>query len=309
MTNHQNSNGAPKGTRQQGASSNPKQKPAADSSGGNQSVATHEDDKIGRSAANNSSATASKKMGNKNALSHGLYSKDVTLPWESQDDFEKLHKDFTEEWRPNGRSEKEAVLELTHYTWLKRRIIKSAQLQFVQSRGSEELKLGDVSWDEIIRHQAKLPEQALGAVCRVNSLIEDLNGVFETIRTRPYWTDDSEGKEVQSQLLLLRNDVATLIKNTEESVIAGVDNLVEIIRESKKRFEQAYQPEVNEKQLDLLAKVDVRIEKTLRRLTSLKVFKRVEAETAGTPKPLLDDSPALAPLETISTKPLSEESD
>jgi hypothetical protein len=209
-----------------------------------------------------------------------------------------------EEWKPNGRSEKETVLELTHYTWVKRRIIKSAQLQFAQS-ASEQLRDAS-SWDDIIRHQAKLPEQALGAVGKVNKLIDDLNGVVEIIRSRPYWTNDSDGKEVQSQLLLLRNDVTTLINDTKQNVIAGVNTLVDVIEKSKRRFEQAYQPEVNEKQLDLLAKVDARIEKTLRRLTSLKVFKRVESETAATSSPILDDSPALAPLESIPSKPLSE---
>ena len=46
-----------------------------------------------------------KKLSNKNALLHGVYSRDYILPWEVEYDFETLHKEFRDEWKPNGRSE------------------------------------------------------------------------------------------------------------------------------------------------------------------------------------------------------------
>jgi hypothetical protein len=88
--------------------------PSSDSSEKNPSRAVH----------NCERDTSSKKTKNNNAMSQGLYSKDVTLPLESQDDFEKLHKDFVEEWTPNSHSEKEAILKLARITWLKRQIIR-----------------------------------------------------------------------------------------------------------------------------------------------------------------------------------------
>ena len=56
--------------------------------------------------------------------------------------------------------------------------------------------------------------------------------------------------------------------------MGGVEQLVEVVQRSSTRFEQAYQPDEIEKQLDLLAKIDARTEKILRRLTSLKEYKR-----------------------------------
>lgn len=239
----------------------------------------------------------SKKLGNKNALSHGLYSKDVILPWESQHDFEKLHNGFRDEWNPNGCSEEQAVFELTQYTWFKRRIIKSAQLKFIQTTASQELTLGTASWDEIVRHQTDLPKQALGAVMEVRNLIEGLNGVLDTIRSRHYWTSDSEGKDIQYQLGVLQRDVTSLIQTTEKDVVQGVDSLVGVIKESRRRFEQAYQPEEIDKQLGLLAKVDLRIEKILRRLAHIKTFKRIEPTTSSPPTPPSHVSPPLTPPE------------
>ena len=64
-------------------------------------------DQVAKTAGHGGTAAASvpKKLGNKNALLHGVYSRDFILPWESEDDFETLHKEFRDEWKPNGRSE------------------------------------------------------------------------------------------------------------------------------------------------------------------------------------------------------------
>ena len=50
---------------------------------------------------------------------HVVYSTDVILPWEREDEFEKLHKAFRAEWKPSGYSEEQAVLDVTYYTWMK----------------------------------------------------------------------------------------------------------------------------------------------------------------------------------------------
>ena len=86
---------------------------------------------------------------------------------------------------------------------------------------------------------------------------------------RPRTEDRSETRCVFEQ-----RDVSTLKEKIKETVVGGVEQLVEVVQRSATRFEQAYQPDEIEKQLDLLAKLDVRTEKILRRLTSLKEYKR-----------------------------------
>ena len=49
----------------------------------------------------------SKKSRSRNALVHGLYTKDVLLPWDSKEDFKRLHEDLKAELCPHGRAEEE----------------------------------------------------------------------------------------------------------------------------------------------------------------------------------------------------------
>jgi hypothetical protein len=60
----------------------------------------------------------------KNALAHGIYSKDIVLPWESREEFEKLWADLRDEFRPDGRMENDIVFDLAHSRWQKYRLHK-----------------------------------------------------------------------------------------------------------------------------------------------------------------------------------------
>src|SRR5579862_9462242 len=58
----------------------------------------------------------------KNALAHGIYGKDILLPWESRKAFNKLLVDLRDEFRPEGRMENEIVFDLAHFRWQKYRV-------------------------------------------------------------------------------------------------------------------------------------------------------------------------------------------
>lgn len=246
----------------------------------------------------------SKKAENQNARKHGLYSKYVLCPWESKDDFNCLLQEFRDEWKPNGCSEEQAVFSLTHLTLLKWRAIASAQLDFFKSSMSDELKSGECSWDDIIQHQNMVPAHARSALKVATTLIDDLKGTHEKIRSLQYWTDTSDGKEVQRQLMHLSCDVSNLIEQTKKEVIEGVKALVKTVEDSASRFEEAYQADKIEKQLDLVGKFDAKIEKVIRLLVQIKVFKRVDVADNSTP-PLLE-SPSMVPVGTTEAEPKNE---
>lgn len=168
--------------------------------------------------------SGSKRTGNKNALSHGVYSKDVVLPFESQSDFEALVDDLRKEWHPNGRSEEEAVFDLAYVAWLKWRVRKWAQFRF---HGQSESK----SIDD------KLSEQT---------------------------------------------------------------RLAQVVHKEQEQVQNPYKYAEFRDQTDLLTKLDAQNDKILRRLTSLKVFKRVEAEVNKPPPQI--ESPPTAPTDTTETK-------
>ena len=245
------------------------------------------------------------KLGNKNAFVHGIYSKYAVYPWESEADFEKLLEKFGQEWKPDGCSEELAVWDLTQNTWLKRRLLASVQLQLCRSTVPEALKKGEVNLEDMVRHQADAPKHASGALFAVKNFVSELDNVFETIRSRK-WPDTEEGRQIRDALHVQQRDVCTLIDKTKETV-GGVEQLVEIVQQSAARFEQAYQPDEIEKQLDLLAKLDTRTEKILRRLTSLKEYKRL-AKSYSDP-PTVVESPSLLPGETTTTEMSSKDDD
>ena len=251
--------------------------------------------------------SVSKKAGNQNARKHGLYSRIsnyAILSWESEDDFNNLRDEFRDEWKPNGASEEHAILDLTLYTWLRLRAVASAQFNFSDSTVSDELKSGECSWDDIIQHQEKVPGHARAALSAATTLINDLGATHEKIREHHYWTEDSEGKEIQQKLMILRNDVSTLIEQTKKEVIEGVRALVQTVENSAGRFKEAYQLDEIEKQIVLLGKFDANIEKVIRRLTSIKITKRVDG--VGDPTPRLVESPSIVLIDNPTEKSPAE---
>ena len=129
---------------------------------------------------------------------------------------------------------------------------------------------------------------------------------LETIRAANGRSTE-DGRQVRDALRLQQRDVSTLIETINETVVGGVEQLVEIVQRSSTRFEQAYQPDEIEKQLDLMTKLDTRTEKILRRLTSLKEYKRM-AKSYSDPSTVVE-SPSLMPGETSTTDTSSEDND
>jgi hypothetical protein len=83
---------------------------------------------------NNSNQTA------KNALVHGCYAKDdVVLPWESQDEFDELHRQCREDLNPHGALQEEDVREVTQLYWLKRRWVRNYSRRFICDPLAEDL--------------------------------------------------------------------------------------------------------------------------------------------------------------------------
>ena len=64
----------------------------------------------------------------KNALTHGLHSSDVVLPWEKAEDFYEQLKGTREEYMPQGTTENRIVFDLTHLYWKRARVNCLTQL-------------------------------------------------------------------------------------------------------------------------------------------------------------------------------------
>ncbi len=237
-------------------------------------------------------ASAPSKMAGKNALCHGVFSSDIVLPWESADEFKSLHASFKDEWKPSGCSEEQAVLELTHHTWIGWRAAKLANLQFHQaSLGRKPIKPGELTFQDMVGYNRETPEVAAKTLKTIDQLLQTMSAVFEDVRDHPYDTNTTEGKATQSKLLQLGHDVTKSIDFTKE-VGRSIHSLIELMTKLSALYEKAYQPDEIERQVRLLAAVDARIEKVLRRLMTIKEYKRIAAAQSS---PRLIESPSVTP--------------
>jgi len=223
-----------------------------------------------------SSVSTPKSSGNKNALRHGVYFHGL-LPWESPEEFEALHKSLREDWKCDGALQEEAVLVLCQWMWKRRRVLQGSQVSYFRSPVVESLKNGEVSWDDVVQYQAKVPEQINELISSQIKLIENLNSVSDRIGEHYYWTNTTEGKDIQLQLAKMRSDVGSLASKVREHTLDEKNNLKTAVEKITNLFDHAYQPDEIEKQVQLLSMIDREIDKTIKRLIFLKTFKSVEA--------------------------------
>jgi hypothetical protein len=222
------------------------------------------------------------------------------LPWESQEEFEALRKGVREDWKPEGTLEEDAVLTLCQWMWRQRRVMLASEISYFRSPVTEQLKTGEVSLDDVIQYQCEVPEKINALISDQNKLYEDLHKVSERISEHYYWTNNSEGKDIQLQLAKMRSDIATLASQVREHALAGASTLNKTVEKITTLFDDAYQPEVIEKQARLVSLIEREIDKSIKRLIFLKTFK---SETMA-PKidvPVLA-SPPMTPSETPSAE-------
>jgi hypothetical protein len=243
----------------------------------------------------------SKSNTSKNALSHGAYSNQVVLPWENEQDFNKLHEELRDEFLPDGRTEEEAVFDLACLHWKKRRLNMGSRLPFLRDREMSALRDAAVrdGWEGIADHFAELldaQESTRDTMRYVNKEFHKAVAIMHEVMTKymqqklaPQGADEkSEAMEqisppdasnpedkrsttdVLQELLPIMNDVRVL--NT-----AITPNFLRFEKFclDERPCERAYRPDLMERDLKIHAEIDKRIEKCITRLTVLKTYKEI----------------------------------
>jgi hypothetical protein len=231
--------------------------------------------------AGQNSLPSPKPTSNKNALSHGVYATDFVLPIESQDDFEALLASFKAEWKPEGASEEQAVIELTHATWIGWRAARMAQLQFHRSPfGTNFAKTKLKSWEDLLDHaEMETPKILEETLTNLDKILSGFNTMLDRVSSLPVDTSSSRGKEKQMENALLGRAVSDALE-VFKKVAPTIRSMAGLTVQHWTMFDKAYGPEFIEQQMRVMAAVGARIDKILRRLTSLKEYKRVAAEYA-----------------------------
>ena len=221
------------------------------------------------------SSDGTKNLGNQNALLHGLYAKDVLLPWDSKEDFLRLHEDLKAEFNPDGRAEEEAVLDLAFLHWHQRTIRRLRQSAVLRDPFTEDIiQTKSKSWSEIrkrLRAAASGERTIRGAID--NSMTIMLTGAQSAAEKIATTSDVEEIKVLEARM----NAFLTAACEKLMPLVKSMDQRPDAVQ----ALDRAYAPESLEKVMRLEAALDARISKVLGRLVGLKEFKRTPAGGAG----------------------------
>jgi hypothetical protein len=205
----------------------------------------------------------------RNALVHGLYAKDVLLPWDCKEDFEKLHQDLKAEFSPHGRAEEEAVLDLAMLHWQKHTLWRVRQVAVLKDPFTKDILETDrKSWSGIrksLRSAAKAERTLVGAL-EAGTAQQLLAQVRKLGSQMAATSDTEEIKRVEENLI-------AVLRALNDHALPMLERLRQAPN-AEQAFDKAYAVDSLERVIRLEAAVDARIAKVLTRLVGLKEFKR-----------------------------------
>ena len=213
-------------------------------------------------------ATPKKRVG---LIVHGLYAKDVLLPWDDRDEFAALHSELKKEFFPSGACEDECVLDLAQLHWQKRTLWRLRTATVVRDRFTDEIvAMKRKSWAGIRRGLREKAREEGSLVRAMEASVADV--VANTKRLgKKLAKGASSSDEVQKLTPLLSGGIK-LVKR-----LLPLLEQVRQLPDAEGAFDRNYLPETLEKVVRLEAMIDARITKVLARLVALKEFKRTPA--------------------------------
>jgi hypothetical protein len=231
---------------------------------------------------------------NKNALIHGVYSDCVVLEGESPEDFSNLWEGFRIEYSPQDASEEAAVFDLASLHWKKRRLEAGLQRALNMQRASSNTAAdasGD-SWDRVADEARSAAKSQLTAA---QILCGQIFKTMERVVSKPDQTiDDSEATEIE-QLTVLTQQLNFVSKDLILPILFAAE------KQKQDEIERAYNPDIMERELKIQSEIDRRIEKVLKRLITIKEYKRMYVAKSVYSKPVQ--------IEALSPKPIEVKAD
>lgn len=200
---------------------------------------------------------------------HGLYAKDVLLPWDDRDEFAALYGELKKEFFPSGASEAECVLDLAQLHWQKRTLWRLRTATVVRDRFTLEIVATErKSWAGIRRGLREKAREEQSLVHTMEASVADVVAKLQRLGKKM-----AKGGAEEVQKL-------TPILSAGMGMVKRLLPLLEQVRQlpdPEGAFDQNYLPEALEKVVRLEAMIDARIGKVLARLVALKEFKRTPA--------------------------------
>jgi hypothetical protein len=197
-----------------------------------------------------------------NALKHGAFAKELVILGENRNDFDELHQSCIKELKPSGRMEEEVVLAIAKYMWRKRRI--------------ERLFIDEANW---LQEHPDAPE--LRAVSQFNEHFIQKGArcsvIWNLVALLPEHYRAAIRKEFKCPSTEYDDEWIDQIKKfiVDLHAAAALGALSSLEDPSSVGKTAAKVRELSAKQIALEDRLDMMIDKALKRLATLKTFKQV----------------------------------
>ena len=215
-------------------------------------------------------------MSNENTKSprrftHGLYTRDVLMPWDDRDEFNALHEELQKEYFPVGPSEEQCVVDLTLAYWHKQTLWKLRTATVLRDPFTQQIVATEKkSWGAIRGGLRKEAIEEHGLKQAMEAAVEDI--VADLMRlTRKLAKEQSPAEAKQSA------DHLSLAVDLFNSQLMPLFEKGRQLPDAEGAFDKHYLPEDLERVMRLEAAIDARITKLLARLVAIKEFKRTPA--------------------------------
>jgi hypothetical protein len=208
------------------------------------------------------------KQRQKNALIHGIYGKDILLPWESRKDFELLLIELQNEFKPDGRTEYDIVFDMAHLRWQKYRL---HQMHIAAAYGNpfvaDLVNTRKKSWLAMRRHLTSESKTKRTISAGLDEIF--LEQAREAVQFLGKAISDGEINKSRIKFDQKRAFIDVIENYLTEALGPRLD--------AEDLLSRTYSPEYLEPLVRLEAMIDARIDKALARLLSLKEYKRIAA--------------------------------
>jgi len=235
-----------------------------------------------------------------NAVSHGILSRFVVLPWEDADAYQELLESLMVEHRPEGRTEEHLVEEIAGVFWRKRRLrlaeaaahhhgLEKTFLDFRGTANAATAHLGKSgSGHNVMEAVAASPEETdeeladvdvdealtLQALKVLSSGHKDAyQRALEALRddTRAWWQGliDCDPEDLEEDEDPVEPTCESLREFLENKVMPWYENRRQQLNARSLIREQAYGESFNPDKLERLARYEVHLDRKLERMLSM----------------------------------------
>jgi len=209
------------------------------------------------------------KNKNQNAVKHGAFAEVVILPGEDVREFEELHQSLINEWGPDGPTEHDAVSTLAKCVWRKRRLARYQQNEVAtwEDEESETRRRGQEKNGRDIKMLLRFAEDVESG--SLGSVTEENLATKLEIPWSEYYKIRFKRKDYTSDSAWL----AAIVDDIKDEL---TPNLLELKRRDHPKAEEVFcDGEYIARELALEERIDMMIDKAIKRLCQIKTAKDV----------------------------------